>query len=267
MGCRLPGGVADPEAYWQLLDNGIDAITEVPPERWDVPAHYDPDPEAPGKMYTLAGGFVHGLDRFDADLFGLSPREVAKIDPQHRLVLEVAWEALEHAGFAPKGLAESATGVYLGITAFDYGLHLSHMGDANIDAYSMSGTKLNFAAGRLSYVLGLQGPAMSIDTACSSSLVSIHLACQALRRGECDLALAGGVNAMLTPEQTVAECKARMLSPNGLCRTFDASADGFVRGEGCGMLVLERLSTAQQKGDAILAVIRGSAVNQDGPTS
>jgi acyl transferase domain-containing protein/acyl carrier protein len=267
MGCRLPGDVASPDAYWQLLENGVDAITEVPPERWDGPAHYDPDPETPGKMYTLAGGFVRDIDRFDAGLFGLSPREVAKIDPQHRLVLEVAWEALEHAGLPPKGLSESATGVYLGITAFDYGLHLSHMGDANIDAYSMTGTKLNFAAGRLSYLLGLQGPAMSVDTACSSSLVAIHLASQALRRGECDLALAGGVNAMLTPEQTVAECKARMLSPNGLCRTFDARADGFVRGEGCGMLVLERLSTAQQKGHAILAVIRGSAVNQDGPTS
>ncbi len=267
IGCRLPGDVSDPEEYWRLLDDGVDAISEVPPDRWDGPAFYDPDPEVPGKMYTLAGGFVDGLDRFDADLFKLSPREVAKIDPQHRLVLEVAWEALEHAGVPPKSLKESSTGVYLGITAFDYGLHLSHVGDSIIDAYSMTGTKLNFAAGRLSYVLGLQGPALSVDTACSSSLVAIHLACQALRREECEMALAGGVNAMLTPEQTVAECKARMLSPEGRCKTFDASADGFVRGEGCGMLVLEKLSRAKELRHPVIAVIRGSAVNQDGPTS
>lgn len=267
MGCRYPGDVADPEAYWRLLEEGVDAISEVPPGRWDREAYFDPDPEAPGKMYTLAGGFVHGHERFDAELFGLSPREVAKIDPQHRLVLEVAWEALEHAGVAPRGLVGTATGVYLGITAFDYGLHLSHAGESTIDAYSMTGTKLNFAAGRLSYALGLQGPALSVDTACSSSLVAIHLACQALRRGECDMAVAGGVNAMLTPEQTIAECKGRMLSPNGRCRTFDADADGFVRGEGCGMLVMERLDTARRKGRPIIAVIRGSAVNQDGQTS
>ena len=267
MGCRFPGHVADPDAYWRLLEDGVDAIGQVPKDRWDGAAYYDPDPEAPGKIYTLAGGFIDDIARFDADVFGLSPREVAKIDPQHRLVLEVAWEALEHAGIAPKSLSESATGVYLGITAFEYGLHLSHAGEAIIDAYSMTGTKLNFASGRLSYVLGLQGPALSVDTACSSSLIAIHLACQALRGGECDLALAGGVNAMLTPEQTIAECKARMLSPTGRCRAFDADADGFVRGEGCGMLVLERLSSARRLGHPVMAVIRGSAVNQDGPTS
>ena len=267
MGCRFPGGAHSPEAFWELLHAGRDTVTEVPRERWDVDAYYDPEPATPGKMYSRCGAFLSQVDQFDPQFFGILPREAVSMDPQQRLLLEVSWEALEDAGCAPSGLANSPTGVFVGVTGNEYGeLILSH-GVAETDSYYISGNPVNTVAGRLSYVLGLQGPTLALDTACSSSLVTVHLACQSLRVGECDLALAGGVNLTLGPVRTVLACQARMLSPDGRCKTFDAAADGYVRGEGCGMVVLKRLSQAQADGDRILAMIRGSAVNHDGPSS
>ena len=267
LGCRFPGGVSTPEAYWQLLRNGIDAITEVPPDRWDVDAYYDPDSDAPGKMHTRHGGFVRDLDRFDPQFFGIAPREAIKMDPQQRLLVEVGWEALEHAGQAPDRLAGSRTGVFLGMSSNDYVQLLREAQPDDLDAYNLTGNAANFAAGRLSYLLGLQGPSLTVDTACSSSLVAVHLACQSLRLGESRLALAGGANAILVPDHNVLLSKARMLAPDGRCKTFDAAADGYVRGEGCGIVVLKRLSDAQADGDRVLAIIRGTATNQDGRSS
>jgi len=266
LACRFPGGADDPEAFWRILRDGVDTISEVPADRWDVAAFYDPDPEAPGKMSSRFGGFLGDVSRFDADFFGIAPREALKMDPQHRLLLEVAWEALENAGEPPPRLEGSRTGVFLGITANDYLPRLNQVHE-RIDAYHLTGGCLNFAAGRLSYLLGLQGPTLAVDTACSSSLVSVHLACQSLRSAECRMALAAGVNLILSPEVTIAASKARMLAPDGRCKTFDARADGFVRGEGCGVLVLKRLADAVADGDRVLAVIRASAVNQDGKSS
>ena len=268
MSCRFPGGANDPEKYWQLLSDGVDAITEVPPLRWHLDDHYDPNPDTAGKMYTRYGGFLDQVDQFDAQFFGISPREAVRIDPQQRLLLEVSWEALEKAGLIPNQLAVSQTGVFVGITTNDYARLLMPAGNLEqIDAYYLTGNPLNAVAGRLSYTLGLQGPCMAIDTACSSSLVAVHLACQSLRNEECDRALAGGVNLILSPENTIALSQAKMMAPNGRCKTFDAEADGIVRGEGCGVLVLKRLKDAVAEGDNILAVIRGSAVNQDGASS
>src|SRR5215510_12749135 len=265
MGCRFPGGVNNPEAYWRLLWNGVDAITEVPPTRWDVEMYYDPNPEVPGKTYTRYGGFIDQVDEFDPQFFGISPREAASMDPQQRLLLEVMWEALEHAGYAPDQLSGSRTGVFMGIGMDDYAHMSLYTGDpCRIDAYNSLGTARSIAVGRLSYVLGLQGPAMQVDTSCSSSLLAVHLACQSLRSGECNLALAGGVNLMLSPEATIAFSKLKALAPDGRCKTFDIAADGFVRGEGCGIVVLKRFSEARQDRERILGVIRGSAVNHDG---
>ena len=267
LGCRYPGGADSPEAYWQLLSSGGDGICEVPAERWDIDAYYDPDPQAPGKMYCRHGGFIRDIDRFDGAFFGITPRELAGMDPQQRLLLEVAWEALEHAGQAPEALFKTSTGVFTGISSFDYAAaQLMTTDIRQISAYLGTGMALSAANGRLSYVLGLTGPSMAVDTACSSSLVAVHLACQSLRGGECDLALAGGVNVILLPELSVNFSRARMLAPDGRCKSFDAAADGYVRGEGCGVLVLKRLSDALAQGDRILALIRGSAVNQDGPS-
>jgi acyl transferase domain-containing protein/acyl carrier protein len=263
-GCRLPGGGDNLESFWQLLRDGVDAITEVPPDRWDIDAYYDPNPDTPGKMYTRWGGFLEHVDRFDAQFFSINPREAVSLDPQQRLLLEVTWEALEHAGQAPDRLQGSPTGVFIGISSYDY-YHLQrHAGEAAIDAYTGSGVTFSVAAGRLAYVLGLQGPTMAVDTACSSSLVTVHLACQSLRDGECDLALAGGVNLILSPENTIYSSRLRAMAADGRCKTFDARADGYVRGEGCGIVVLKRLSEAIRDRDGIVAVIRGSAVNQDG---
>lgn len=268
MGCRFPRGVDSPEAFWELLREGVDAVTEVPAHRWNVDAIYDPDPDAPGKSYTRWGAFVDDVDRFDAAFFGVSPREAVSMDPQQRLLLEVTWEALEHAAIAPSSLAGSQTAVYVGITTHDYATELAEtIGTRNGDAYTPSGVAHSVAAGRLSYVLGLHGPNVAIDTACSSSLVALHWAVQSLRRRECDTALAGGVNLTLTADGSVLTSRARMMSFDGHCKTFDASADGYVRGEGCGMLVLKRLSDAQRDGDRVLAVVRGSALNQDGRSS
>jgi acyl transferase domain-containing protein len=268
LGCRFPGGANSPEAFWQMLRDGVDAVREVPAERWDIDAYYDPDPDAPGMMSTRWAGFIDGIDQFDPHLFNISPREANTMDPQQRLLLEVAWEALEHAGQAPDKLSGSATGVFMGITGSDYAqMQMADGGVNEIDTYYGSGVGHSMASGRISYVLGLQGPSISIDTACSSSLVAIHLACQSLRSGECRQALVGGANAILAPETTVALSKFHMMAPDGRCKTFDARADGFVRGEGCGVVVLKRLSDALADGDNILAVVRGTAVNQDGPSS
>jgi acyl transferase domain-containing protein len=263
MGLRFPGCAKDAESFATLLWSGTDAIREIPAERWPLDALYAADPDAPGKMTTRHGGFLDEVDRFDAEFFGISPREAATMDPQQRLLLEVAWHALEDAGHAPAGLAGSRTGVYLGISNNDYGRALYAHLDA-IDAYFATGNACSVAAGRLSYFLGLHGPSVAVDTACSSSLVALHLACQGLRLGECDSALVGGVNLILTPEMNVNFSKARMMAADGRCKTFDAAADGYVRGEGCCVLVLRRLSDALAAGDRILAVVRGSALNQDG---
>lgn len=267
MSCRFPGNADSPEAYWELLTGGVDAIREVPPERWDVNALYDPNPDAPGKIATRYGGFLTDLTGFDADFYGITPREAASMDPQQRLVLEVAWEALERAGYAPDGLERTRTGVFVGICNTDY-FQINYGNDPNrIDAYLASGSASSIASGRLSYLLGLQGPSVSIDTACSSSLIAIHLACQSLRSGECTMAIAGGVNVILRPEVSMTLSRAHMLAPDGRCKAFDSRADGFVRSEGCGLLVLKPLADAQAAGDNVLAVIRGSAANQDGRSS
>ena len=268
LSCRFPGGAEDPEAWWQQLRSGVDATTEVPSDRWNAAAYYDPDPEAAGKTYTRRGAFLREVDGFDARFFGVTPREAVSMDPQQRLFLEGCWEALERAGYAPGALSGSRTSVFLGLGSSDYQHLQTGLGDAGrIDVYALSGSALNFAVGRVSYALGLQGPSMVVDTACSSSLVAVHLACQSLRSGESDLALAGGVSLMLAPAAFVILSRARVLSPDGRCKTFDASADGYGRGEGCGVVVLKRLSDALRDGEVVYAVIRGSAVNQDGPSS
>ncbi|HJV97059.1 MAG TPA: polyketide synthase, partial [Albitalea sp.] len=266
-GCRYPGGVEDPEALWRLVRDGVDAVSVVPAERWDADAYYDPDPKAPGKMVTKRAGFLSQVDRFDPQFFGISPREAATMDPQQRLLLETACEALESAGIPTDRLAGSATGVFVGITTSDYGQLLRLGGPENSDVYSATGSALNAAAGRLAFTFGLQGPCVSVDTACSSSLVAVHLACQSLRSGESDMALAGGVNVVLSPDAMVLFSKWGMMAPDGACKTFDAAADGFVRAEGCAVIALKRLADALAAGDPVLAVIRGSAVNSDGRSS
>ncbi|WP_044241708.1 type I polyketide synthase [Chondromyces apiculatus] len=263
MGCRFPGGADGPERFWRLLRDGVDAVAEVPPERWDAERYYDPDPDAAGKMYTRYGAFLRAIDRFDAAFFKISPREAARMDPQQRLVLEVTWEALEDAALTPGHLAGTEAGVFIGLCATDF-VMLQFADIAAVDAYASTGAAHSIIANRLSYLLDLHGPSMAIDTACSSSLVAVHLACQSLQSRECDVALAGGVNLILTPEGAVALSRARMMAPDGRCKVFDSRADGFVRGEGCGIIVLKRLSTALKNGDHVRAVIRGSASNQDG---
>jgi len=267
LGCRFPGGASSPDRFWELLRDGFDAVRDVPADRWNVDEFYDPDPDAPGKSYTRRGGFLDRIDEFEPQFFGISPREALTLDPQQRLILEVSWEALEHAGVPPSSLRGTSTGVFVGIGSSDYGQLQMGRGVAAIDAYTGSGGGVCFAAGRVSYCLGLQGPSFVVDTACSSSLVAVHLGCQSLRSGECNLALVGGVNVICRPDLFVYLSRAKALSPDGRSKVFDAAADGFVRGEGCGVVVLKRLSDALRDGDRVLAVIRGSAVNQDGPSS
>ncbi|HET7695302.1 MAG TPA: type I polyketide synthase [Vicinamibacterales bacterium] len=267
IGCRFPGGVDGPEALWQLLRNGVDAVTEVPADRWSAQRYFDLDPELAAAKPVLHGAFLDGVDRFDAGFFGISRREAVSMDPQHRLVLEVCWEALEHAGYAPRSLKDSLTGVFVGITASDYWQHLRAADPTRLDVYIATGNSHNAAAGRVAFALGLQGPALAVDTACSSSLSAVHLACQSLRAGESHLALAGGVNTIHNADSFFAFHKWGFMAADGRCKTFDASADGFVRAEGCGFVVLKRLSDAIADDDRILAVIRGSAMNQDGATS
>jgi acyl transferase domain-containing protein/SAM-dependent methyltransferase len=265
MGLRFPGGAHDPESLWRLLRDGVDTVTEVPPDRWDINAFYDPDPDAPGKMSTRCASFLDDVEKFDADFFGISRREAVTMDPQQRLLMTVAWEALENAGQSPHQLMGSSTGVFVGVSNSDYlQIQIQRSEYEDIDAYLATGTSHSVASGRLSYFLGLHGPSLSMDTACSSSLVAVHLACQSLRAGECNLALAGGVNLILAPELLINLSKAHMMAADGRCKVFDAAADGFVRGEGAGIVVLKRLSDGLADGDRILAVIRGSAVNQDG---
>jgi acyl transferase domain-containing protein/acyl carrier protein len=265
MGCRFPGAEAGLSAYLDLLRRGLDAIKPVPDWRWDVNGYFDSDPEQPGKMYVREGGFIDRLDQFDADFFGISPREAMAMDPQQRLWLEVCWEALEQANIVPADLFSTQTGVFVGASSFDYAAIMAKKLPVDqVDAYLGTGASLNILAGRLSYWLGLTGPSMAVDTACSSSLVAVHNACQSLRLRECDMAIAGGVNVILAPETYVAFSRARMLSPEARCKTFADNADGFIRSEGCGAIVLKRLSDAEKNGDSIWAVIRGSAINQDG---
>ena len=265
---RLPGARGDMNQFATLMMEGADLIQEVPAERWDIDAYYDPDPEAPGKMYCRYGSFLDDVDKFDPKFFGISPREALSMDPQQRLMLEIAWETIESAGISPAKMAGSRTSVFVGVTATEYARILATSRSlAELDAYFVSGNALNAIAGRLSHALELHGPSASIDTACSSSLVTVHMACESLRSGESDAALAGGVNLTLMPESTLATCKARMLSADGSCKTFDAQADGYVRGEGAGLVLLKRLEDARAAGDRVLAVIHGSAVNQDGRSS
>jgi len=268
MACRFPGA-SDLDAYWRVIRDGIDATGEIPSARWDVEAFFDPTGEEAGKMSVRWAGLVDAVDQFDPQFFGISPREASRMDPQQRLLLEVAWEALEVAAWAPERMCGTATGVFVGIGGTDYSKIPAQFEDyyQQIDAHVGTGNALSIASNRVSYILDLRGPSMSIDTACSSGLLGVHLAVQSLRNRECDAALAGGVNLILSPETTIAFSKARMLSPDGRCRPFDAGANGYVRGEGCGILVLKRLTDAVRDGDRVLAVIRSSAANQDGRTS
>lgn len=266
MACRFPGA-PNLEAYWSLLTSGQTAITEVPPERWDLREYYDPDPTKPGKMTCRHGGFLPAIDQFDHAFFGISPREAAQMDPQQRLLLEVTWEALESAGIPPDSLARTQSGVYVGIMNADYGV-LQTADLRRIDPHTGPGSQLAIASNRLSYTLDLRGPSLSVDTACSSSLVALHLACQALRTGDAGpVAIVGGANLTLSPVGQVFFSKAGVLTQDGRCRPFDAAANGFARGEGAGVVILKTLSQALADGDRIWAVIQGSAVNQDGRTN
>jgi amino acid adenylation domain-containing protein len=265
MACRYPAGSDTPDALWDAVRDGRDGSREVPADRWDIDALYDPTPGSPGKMYVRQGCFIDGVDQFDPLFFRISPREAIGIDPQQRLLLETTWQALEDAGIPAPSLVGSQTGVFLGIATNDYSALLSRTAHGSgSNAAAGAGNAASVASGRLSYTFGFQGPCMAIDTACSSSLVATHLAVQALRNRECNLAVVAGVNLMLTPDVTINFCLGRLLSPEGHCKTFDAGADGYARGEGCGVLIFKRLAEAQADGDRILAVVRGSALNQDG---
>lgn len=265
MGCRYPGGADTPEAFWELLESGRDVLGDIPASRWDVDAYYDPEVSIPGKMYVRQGHFLDPIDRFDPQFFGLSPREAESLDPQQRLVLEVSWEALEHANIAPSGLEGGLTGVFVGQYWDDYSMQRIYATDVrDVDRYAQLSALRGMTAGRVAHVLNVHGPAMQIDTACSSSSLAVHLACQSLGNHECDVALAGGVSLILAPEHLIGICQMQALAPDGRCKTFDAAADGFGQGEGCGMVALKRLADAEADGDRILAVIHGSAVNHDG---
>lgn len=274
IGCRFPdgkagaGGVQGPRAFWSMLTEGVDAIVEVPDDRWNSEVFYHPDPaSAPGTVGTRLGGFLDGIDRFDPGFFGISPREAAHMDPQQRLLLEVSWEALEDGGLPIEKLDGEKVGVFVGIAAYDYAEIQHGMNNRDlITAHTNTGLALSIAANRISYIFNFTGPSVAVDTACSSSLVACHLACQSLAMGESRVALVGGVNAILKPEPTIGFSRASMLAPDGRCKTFDARANGYTRGEGAGVVVLKRLSDAQADGDRIYAVIRGTAVNQDGHT-
>jgi acyl transferase domain-containing protein len=262
IGCRFPGADS-PQAFWQLLSNGVDAITEIPADRWNIDEFYDRNPETPGKMNSRYGGFLSQVDRFDPHFFGISPKEALLIDPQQRLLLEVAWEALEDAGIVREQLSGSKTGVFVGISTNDYSrIHPEF--DSNPQGYDLTGNCINIAAGRLSYLFNLRGPSLAVDTACSSSLVAVHLACQSIWNQESSMAIASGVNLVLSPIGNIALSKLKALSPDGRCKTFDDSANGYVRSEGAGCIILKPLTQALADNDPIYAVIRGSAINHDG---
>ena len=265
MGCRYPGGVRTPDQFWELLRSGKDILRDIPGERWDVDAFYDPEVTVPGKMYVRQGYYLDDIDQFDPQFFGLSPREAESLDPQQRLVMEVTWETLEHASIAPSSLQGGKAGVFVGQYWDDYSSQRIYATDnREIDRYAQLSALRGLTAGRICHILDSHGPAIQLDTACSSSSLAVHLACQSLRSGESDLALAGGVSLILAPEHLIGICQMTALSPDGRCKTFDASADGFGQGEGCGMVALKRLSDAEADGDTVLAVIQGTAVNHDG---
>lgn len=263
MACRLPGGIDSPELLWEALLRGDDLITEIPADRWDVDEHFDPQPGVPGRSVSRWGGFVDDVAGFDAEFFGIGDREAAAIDPQHRLMMETAWEAVENAGMAPAALSDSLTGVFAGLCHDDYTLVTSEAG-AMDGPYGYTCTPYSMASGRIAYALGLRGPAYTVDSSCSSGLLAVHLACRSLHEGESDYALAGGCQVILKPSVSASASAQGMLSPTGRCRAFDAAADGFVRSDGCAVVLLKRLPDALRDGDRVLAVIRGTAANQDG---
>ena len=266
IGCRFPGGASDPQAFWELLRQGTDAITDIPPDRWDIRRFYDPDPQKPGKTYVKQGGFLQeDISAFDPLFFGISPREATSLDPQQRLLLEVTWEAFEDAGLVAEKLSGSDTGVFIGAFTMDL-LMIGSQGREFFNFWSATGLDMTILASRLSYVFDLKGPGLVLNTACSSSLVATHYACQSLWQGECSLAIAGGVNVMLRPEYFILMSKGRFLSPTSRCMAFDERADGYTRGEGAGVVLLKPLAKALQDGDPIYALIRATGCNQDGKT-
>ena len=266
IGCRFPGRATDSASFWKFLRDGGNAIVEVPEDRWNLDQYYDPNPNLAGKMITRWGGFLNPIDQFDAKFFGISPREALRMDPQQRWLLEVAWEAMEDGGQSPDRMAGTRTGVFIGISSNDYA-NIQMKSPNDVDVHTNSGSTLSIASGRISYLFDLKGPSLSVDTACSSALVAVNLACNSIWDGQCDTALAGGVNALITPDSTIGFSKASMLSPDGKCYAFDERANGYVRGEGAGIIVLKPLDQALEDKDPIYSVIRASVVNQDGRTS
>src|SRR5437762_7026880 len=268
VGCRFPGGVSSKDSLWKLLVEGREGIVQVPSDRWNVERYYDPEPGVAGKSIALRGGFIDAIDQFVPQFFGISPREAPYVDPQHRLLLETAWEAIEDAGLVLDFDRGTDLGVFVGISHNDYqGIQSTSFDHFSIGPYTPTGSAHSIAANRISYCLNLRGPSVAMDTACSSALTAVHAACEYIRTGRGDTALAGGVTVMITPGGFIGFSQASMLSPDGKCKAFDASANGFVRGEGAGMLLLKRLSQAIADGDPIHGVIIGTALNQDGHTN
>ncbi len=268
IGCRYPGQVNDPESYWKLLINKVDAISEIPPERWNLDKFYSDNPKVEGKSYTKWGGFIEDIDRFDPECFSISPREAEFMDPQQRLILEVTMDAFLDGGQKIEDLSGSKTGVFVGLSTNDYAQVQASLDEPQEAApHSVTGRALSIVANRVSYTFNLKGPSMIVDTACSSSLVATNLACNSIWSGESDSALAGGVNLILLPNAFISFCAATMLSVDGRCKTFDAAANGFARSEGAGMVLLKPLHQALADGDSIYAVIKGSTVNHDGRTA